>query len=96
MANTGRVAGVETVQLYLRFPAEADEPEWLLRAFAKTPMLQPGASAALAFALAPSDLSVWEGRVDDDSGRWAVVRGAFDVAVGSSSRDHRLLGAFVF
>lgn len=96
VTNTGGVAGRETAQLYVRFPPSADEPELLLRGFAKTNVLAPGANATVAFRLGPPELSIWEGRVDDHTGRWTAVHGEFEASVGASSRDHRLRAGFVY
>jgi hypothetical protein len=41
--NTGTEhRGVEVVQLYISFPAAADEPDLVLRGFEKTRLLAPG------------------------------------------------------
>ena len=95
IVNAGDVAGVETAQVYLRFPAAAQEPDLLLKAFGKTPPLEAGANATLPFALdLAQHLSVWQGRVDDETGRWELVRGAYDVRVGASSQDVRQTASF--
>ena len=95
--NTGSVAGVENVQLYLQFPEGSGEPPQLLRGFDKTPLLAPGSSSTIIFALnAKEHLSVWEGLVDDDSGRMRLVTGSFGVVIGASSRELRLFGGFEY
>ena len=76
----------EVAQLYVAYPPAAGEPPLVLRAYRKTPLLAPGASALLVLSLAPRDLSVW----DASSSGWQGVSGAFGVRVGSSSRDVRL------
>ena len=87
VTNQGAAAGAEVAQLYLRFPAHAAQPERVLRAFAKTPQLAAGEATQLCFRLGSRDLSVWE---EHDGGRWALIRGAFEVLVGASSQDIRL------
>lgn len=88
--NTGKAAGTEVVQLYLTFPAEAQEPPRQLKAFVKTPLLQPGGSVEnLALDIQQRDMSIW----DVVSRSWKAVAGEFTVEVGSSSRDIRLHSA---
>ena len=86
IANTGKVAGAEVVQLYLCFPASAGEPPKQLKGFEKV-QLAPGESATVHFKLTPQDLSVW----DVQTHAWSVVRGKFGVFAGSSSRDPNML-----
>jgi beta-glucosidase len=81
------VAGKEVVQLYVGDPeASVARPVRELRAFAKV-ALAPGASASVSFVLHDRDLSYWSTRV----GGWVLEPGAFEVAVGASSRDLRLV-----
>ena len=88
LENTGAVAATETPQLYLSFPSSAGEPPWQLKGFQKT-ALAAGTKATVVFPLTARDFSVWS--VDNHA--WKAVRGAFGVAVGGSSRDHRLAGS---
>ena len=93
--NSGAVAGAEVVQVYVRFPAAAAQPDLVLRAFAKTAELGVGEVATLCFGLGSRDLSVWdEGKADAHGskykGGWRLVRGEFGIVVGASSRDVRL------
>lgn len=83
VTNTGAVAGAEVAQLYVSFPAAADEPVRQLRGFQKTTSLAPGARADLAFPLRRRDLSVW----DVAAHEWRVVAGVYTFWVGASSRD---------
>lgn len=89
--NTGTVAGREVPQLYLGFPASANEPPLQLKAFTKTPVLAPGEATTVTLSLAARDFSVW----DPELHEWSLVQGAFQVKVGSSSRDIRLATSFV-
>ena len=88
LENTGALAAAETPQLYLSFPSSAGEPPWQLKGFEKT-ALAGGGKATVVFPLTVRDLSIWS--VHEHA--WTSVRGAFEVAVGSSSRDHRLVGS---
>jgi len=85
--NTGDVDGAEVPQLYLGFPASAQEPPKQLKGFQKV-MLKAGDSATVTFELADRDLSIW----DVSSSQWSVVAGDFDIMVGASSEDIRLTG----
>ena len=74
---------------YLTFPAESKRPFMQLKGFLKTAILNPGQRQHVVFALRLLDLSTWE------EGRgWVVARGTFNVSVGASLEDIRLVGAF--
>jgi len=90
ITNTGKVAGSEVVQLYLGFPAGANEPPKLLRGFEKI-FLSSGQSGDVVFYLAELDISIW----DVVRQNWVVYPGTYQVLVGASSRDIRLTGSFV-
>jgi beta-glucosidase len=85
LTNNGTRAGAEIVQLYLTFPAAAGAPPQHLKGFQKV-TLAAGAQTTVVLPLTARDLSIW----DVDQHAWTVVKGTFGVAVGSSSRDHRL------
>jgi len=87
--NTGARPGSETVQLYLRdVVSSVTTPVLQLRGFRKV-ALDPGASATVAFTLTPSDLSLWNARLER-----VVEPGEFQVMVGASSADIRLRESF--
>ena len=84
VTNTGRVAGREVAELYLSAPRGAlAKPERELKAFAKTALLQPGASETLTFRLAPSDLASF----DPSASAWVAEPGSYTVRVAASSAD---------
>ncbi|KAF8212086.1 glycoside hydrolase superfamily [Mycena galopus ATCC 62051] len=85
VANDGAVQGAEVAQLYLSFPASANEPPFVLRGFDKLD-LAPGQQQTATFELTRKDLSVWD--VVINNGR-VVPQGTFTVSVGASSRDLR-------
>lgn len=87
--NTGTHAGAEVAQLYLGFPASAGEPPRQLKGFQKV-TLSPVATNHVTFALNWEDLAYWNAVTH----QWTVPLGAFQVMVGSSSRDIRLTGSF--
>ena len=76
VTNTGKVAGDEVVQLYLKFPAVAGAPSKALRGF-KRIHLEAGASQEVHFDLKPRDLSLVT-----DVGEPEVPAGEFTVSVG--------------
>ena len=89
VCNTAGPAGAEVAQLYLGFPAAANEPPKLLKGFQKI-ALGPGACGGVSFPVKASDLWIW----DVVSQSWQLTPGAYTVSVGSSSRDIRLTGSF--
>ena len=89
VANAGKRPGKEVVQLYLRDPvATVVVPVHRLRGFEKV-ALAPGETRTVRFTLRPADLALLDGGL-----RWTVEPGAFEVAVGSSSRKLPLTGRF--
>jgi beta-glucosidase len=86
VANIGEREGREVVQLYVGDPeASVARPPRELKRFAKV-SLAPGASQQITFVLDERDLAFWS-TLDR---RWVVEPGAFEIAVGASSRDLRL------
>lgn len=90
VTNTGSVVGTEIAQLYLGFPASADEPPKVLRGFTDLENMAPNQSFEASFTLVPRDMSIW----DVDNYQWSLVSGEFTVYVGASSRDIRLQNTF--
>lgn len=87
VTNAGPVAGAEIVQLYIHDPvASVARPVLELKGFRRV-VLEPGASATVAFDLGPKELSLLDANMKD-----VVEPGEFEVFVGSSSRDIRLKG----
>lgn len=81
--NTGKVAGKEIVQLYIREKnASVIRPEKELRSFAKID-LKPGEEKTVSFNLSKRDFAFYDTELKD----WRVNSGKFDVLVGSSSRN---------
>lgn len=87
ITNAGDVAGAEVAQLYVQFPAAAEEPLRQLRGFHKVNIL-PGKTEAATFQLRRRDLSIW----NVEKQEWQIVRGDYKLSVGSSSRDLRATG----
>ena len=89
LTNTGGRTGAEVPQLYLGFPAAASEPPKQLKGFQKI-SLSPGQTQHVTFNLDWEDLAIW----NPVARGWIVTPGSFQVMVGASSRDLRLIGAF--
>lgn len=84
--NTGKVAGAEVVQLYVREEKPVlERPDKELKAFQKV-FLQPGESRQITLKLDRSAFAYY----NDKMNNWVVDPGKYDVLLGSSSRDIRL------
>ncbi|MGQ9549345.1 MAG: beta-glucosidase [Roseiflexus sp.] len=90
ITNTGKVAGQEVVQLYVRDrAARVAQPEKELKGFAKV-ALQPGETQTVTLRLDREALAYW----DDAQHAWVAEAGEFEVLIGSSSQDIRACAAF--
>jgi beta-glucosidase len=84
VANTGRRAGDEVVQLYVRDEhASVTRPIQELRRFRRV-TLQPGERRTIAFELTPADLSFWNLEM-----RRVVEPGTFSISAGPNSAELR-------
>ncbi|MDE2398085.1 MAG: glycoside hydrolase family 3 C-terminal domain-containing protein [Burkholderiales bacterium] len=90
LRNSGGVAGAEVAQVYAGLPATAGEPPKRLIAW-KRVELAPGESRNVELEIPRPNLAIW----DSASGAWKVEPGAYQVYVGSSSRDIRLQRSIV-
>ncbi|KAK4703614.1 beta-glucosidase, partial [Phenoliferia sp. Uapishka_3] len=79
--NAGSHDGNEVSQLYIGFPASAEEPPKVLRGFERT-YLKKGCSAEVSMSLTKKDISIWS--VVEQA--WVVPSGSFEVMIGQSSR----------
>ena len=90
LANTGKRAGAEVVQVYVRdVKSSVDRPVKELKAFQRVE-LKPGESQTVTLKLDKSSLSYF----DPAKKAWVAEPGAFEVQVGASSRDIKLRGGF--
>ena len=86
--NTGKRAGDEVVQLYIRDDVSSVTTyEKSLRGFERIHLL-PGESREVNFTIYPRDLQL----LDRDN-RWVVEPGTFSIMIGASSTDIRLKGS---
>lgn len=87
--NTGKVKGDEVVQLYVKDKlSSVTTYESQLRGFERI-SLEPGETKTVKFQLQPDDLSLYDRNMN-----WIVEPGEFEVRVGSSSQDIRLVEMF--
>jgi beta-glucosidase len=90
--NIGKIEGKETVQLYLHAPcAEIEKPDQELKGFVKTKILKPGESQEVIFTLDQRSLaSFWT-----STSSWVADKGRYEVRIGASSKDIRLIDSFI-
>jgi beta-glucosidase len=89
IANTGKRAGEEIVQLYLRDRVgSVVRPVMELKDFKKI-LLQPGEQKTLTFAIDKEKLSFYNSKL-----QWVAEPGMFDLMIGAASSDIRLRSAF--
>lgn len=91
VTNTGRVNGSEVPQLYLGFPAEAQEPPKVLRGFERV-YLSRGESKQVNLVLTQKDISYW----NVVHQQWTVAPGTYTVWISTSANnaDIKLQGSF--
>ena len=82
VTNTGKRAGTEVVQLYIRDTVSSvTRPVKELKAFEKI-ALSPGETRTVALDITPESLAFW-----DVNMKYAVEPGEFEIMVGNSSRE---------
>ena len=81
VTNTGKVAGDEVVQLYLKFPQVVGAPRIALRGFERI-HLEPGASQKVHFELKPRDLGMVT-----ENGDPIIAQGDYTVSIGGGQPD---------
>lgn len=92
LKNTGKVAGAEVVQLYVKEQnPKIDRPDKELKSFKKV-FLQPGESQQITFDLDATAFSYY----DEIQAKWVMDAGKFDILVGSSSKDIRQTATVAF
>lgn len=87
--NTGRYPGREVAQVYVKAPkGRIDKPFQELKSFYKTRLLNPGEVERVELMIDLRSLASFYGD------GWIIEKGYYEVRVGSSSRDIRLIGGF--
>ncbi|MFO7933443.1 MAG: glycoside hydrolase family 3 C-terminal domain-containing protein [Bacteroidales bacterium] len=85
--NRGPVPGKEIVQLYIRdLQSTIDRPEKELKGFVKI-SLEPGEKKRVSIRLEREHFACFDPQLN----RWVVEPGVFEIMVGSSSKDIRLI-----
>lgn len=87
VANTGKRAGAEVVQIYVEQPRKNGEPPRQLRAFTKV-NLDAGESKKVRLTLDKRSFSIY----DTSAHRWESPNGKYRILAGTSSRDLPLHG----
>ncbi|CAF1242825.1 unnamed protein product [Rotaria sordida] len=80
VTNTGKVYGSEVSQLYLGFPATAQQPPKVLRGFERV-YLAPGKSKQVSLVLTQKDISYW----NVINQKWTVAPGIYTVWISTSA-----------
>jgi beta-glucosidase len=89
--NTGKVAGGEVVQVYVKDEqASVERPEKELKAFSKV-FLQPGESKSVELKLGKDAFQYY----DETKSKFVLEPGKFFIQAGSSSRDIKITGEIV-
>ncbi|MCX8170858.1 MAG: beta-glucosidase [Candidatus Bathyarchaeota archaeon] len=89
ITKTGSFPGKEVAQVYIRAPRGViDKPFQELKGFHKTSLLNPGETEKVEIEISVDSLAIYNGD------RWIIEKGRYEVRVGSSSRDIRLIGSF--
>jgi len=91
VVNIGDYPGKEVAQVYIRAPqVKLTKPFQELKAFKKTRLLRPGESEHIALEIPLRDIASF----DPDKKVWIIEQGLYQIRVGSSSRETRLIGSF--
>jgi beta-glucosidase len=85
VTNTGKRAGTEVVQMYIRdLVSSVTRPVKELKGFQKV-ALEPGETRTIALDITPESLAFYDVNMN-----FVVEPGEFEIAVGNSSRDEDL------
>ena len=86
VTNTGKVAGKEVAELYVSAPAGGlDKPVRELKAYAKTPVLQPGESCTLVMNVTNGELASF----NESTHAWETAAGTYKVQFAGNVNDIR-------
>lgn len=82
--NTGKVAGKDVVQIYVKAPkGELDKPERELKAFAKTPVLAAGETAQVTMFVSKESLASF----NEASNAWEIDNGTYTFVAAQDAMD---------
>ncbi|CAF1215218.1 unnamed protein product [Adineta steineri] len=82
ITNTGKVDGSEVPQLYVGFPAEAEQPPKILRGFERV-YLAAGESKQVTLVLTQRDISYW----NVINQKWVTAPGTYNVWISTSANN---------
>ena len=87
VVNTGKVAGKDVVQIYVKAPkGELDKPERELKGFAKTQELAPGESCTLSIYISKESLASY----DESRKDWVIDSGKYTFIAAQDALDNSL------
>lgn len=82
--NTGKVAGKDVVQLYVKAPRKGlDKPERELKGFAKTPLLNPGETCEVEIFISKESLASY----DESARSWVTAKGRYTFIAAKDALD---------
>lgn len=85
--NTGKVAGKDVVQVYVKAPkGELDKPERELKGFAKTPELAAGESCTVTIYVSKESLASY----DESKAEWVIDSGKYTFVAAQDALDNSL------
>ena len=85
--NTGKVAGKDVVQIYVKAPkGSLDKPERELKGFAKTPELAAGESCTVTIYVSKESLASY----DESKGAWIIDNGKYTFIAAQDALDNSL------
>ncbi len=86
VTNTGKCAGKESVQLYVKAPEGGlEKPAKELKAFAKTKLLQPGETEVVTLSWKLMDMASF----NEKNSSWELAKGTYQWMAATSSADVR-------
>ena len=87
VTNTGKAAGKDVVQIYVKAPRKGlDKPERELKGFAKTPLLAPGESYTAEIYISKESLASF----DEEAGKWRTEKGRYIFTAAQNSLDNSI------
>ena len=85
--NTGKVAGKDVVQIYVKAPkGSLDKPERELKGFAKTPELAAGESCTVTIYVSKESLASY----DESKAEWVIDSGKYTFVAAQDALDNSL------
>lgn len=87
--NTGAHSGSEVLQLYISCRGtSSNQPEKALKAFEKTPLLDPGQECPVTLTVAWRELATYQ----ESSAAWVIEAGRYHLLLGNASVSTQVIG----